>query len=277
MLDVGEDLERLVEEFTRAGDVRVPVESELSERSERPAFDLPLARLASGRADGEPAALEGRLELDGAKQQMASTAESLTREGAAAGLLEDGGGAGGEVGRRRPVELGQQRARLVEVERADLEQFVAGSIVEPVGEAQVVLGPRSLRETAVRDLADQHVLEAVGLLAGDRRAGLGDHEVARKPLVDDAVDVLDLRRQPGDRAAPKRPPDHGCALEHGPTLRSEAVDPGSDQRLNGVRNLRRRATPTLGEHANGLLEEQRVALGLVEQDPADAVADRALR
>ncbi len=69
---------------------------------------------------------------------------------------------------------------MVEVVGADLEQLVAGALVQPLRDLLVQLGARALRETRVRDVADQDVLEAVRGLAGDRGAALAHDEVAQR-------------------------------------------------------------------------------------------------
>src|SRR5947209_15333732 len=47
---------------------------------------------------------------------------------------------GGELLRGRAVELGDELGRLVEVVRPDLEELVADALLQPAGEAPVVLG-----------------------------------------------------------------------------------------------------------------------------------------
>src|SRR5206468_12540607 len=73
-----------------------------------------------------------------------------------------------ELRRSDPVELGEQRDRLVQMIGTDLEQLLPGPLSEPGGEMRMVLRTCRLRESRVRDLPDQDVLEAVRLLAGDR-------------------------------------------------------------------------------------------------------------
>ena len=131
-------------------------------------------------ARGEEAALERRLELDGAHEQAPRGLVRLAGEGAAAGLLERRGGPRRQLGRRRTVELLVQRRRVVEVVGADLDELLAGPLVQPVRDLDVQLGPRSLGEARVGDVPDEHVLEPIGMLAGDRGAVLADDEVAQE-------------------------------------------------------------------------------------------------
>ncbi len=109
--------------------------------------------------------------------------------------------------------------RAVEMVRPDLEELVPGSLAEPLGEARVVLRASELREAAVRDLADEEVLEPVRRLAGDRRARLAEQELPREEVVEQLVDVLEVGRKVLDRARPEHPADDGCALEQRLRLR----------------------------------------------------------
>ena len=99
-----------------------------------------------GCARREVAAAQGRLELDRADEQLARGTVRLAGERAQARLGERLGRLALQLDRRRAVELGEQRGRAVEVERADLEQLLARALLQPPGEARVVLGPRRLGE-----------------------------------------------------------------------------------------------------------------------------------
>ena len=121
-----------------------------------------------GRPGCVVAALDRRLERDGAQQQPAGCGIRLAREGAAARRFERLRGVGGELPRRGAVELLEQGGGLVEVVGADLEQLLAGALAQPVGEALVEVRSRGLGEARVGDLANQHVLEAVGDFTRDR-------------------------------------------------------------------------------------------------------------
>src|SRR4029453_13417720 len=86
--------------------------------------------------------------------------------------------------RRCAVELGEERRRLFEVIRPNLEQLLTGPLPEPLGEPTMVRSPSRLREAAVGDLADENVLEAIGVLAADRRARLGQDELAQEQVIE---------------------------------------------------------------------------------------------
>ena len=150
----------------------------------------------------EVAAVERRRELDGAQEQLARAAERLARERALARVRQRHRRLLAQLGGRRAVELGEEHRRLVEVERADLEQLVARAVVQPLGERVVQVGAGALRERRVGDLADEHVLELVGLLAADRRARLADDEIAEQQL----LDAADRRRRSPARCARARRP-----------------------------------------------------------------------
>ena len=168
---------------------------------------LHLAR--DGRKIGEPpgrprrleAALERRLQLDGAQEQLpperfASRPSALrpaTSSAAAASRRELGG--------HGAVELSEQRGRLVEVVRANLHELLGAALLEPVGEAPVQRCPGVLREPRVGDIANQDVLEAERLLARDRRAVLARDEIPLEQLVERGVHAVVAAR-----ASPRRLP-----------------------------------------------------------------------
>ena len=166
-----------------------------------------------------------------------------------------------------PSSSVEELDRLVQVVRADLHELVAGALREPLREARVVLRASELREPGVRDLADEQVLEAVGGLAGDRRARLAEQELAQEQVVEQRVDVLDVGREVLERALPEHAPDDRCALEKRLPRRRQMVDARGDERLERVGDASRPAVPgaALEQHADRLLDEQRVALGPLEQ------------
>src|SRR6185503_15754562 len=126
------------------------------------------------RLRGEIPPLEGRLELDRSQERITCRLVRLAGESAPAGLLQDLGSLSREVCRRRAVEVGEERCRVVEVVRADLEQLVARPLAEPLCEARMVTCPRRFRETRVGDIADEDVLEAIRGLLRERRTQLPD-------------------------------------------------------------------------------------------------------
>src|SRR5207253_843626 len=117
------------------------------------------------------------------------------------GLLQDGRSLLAQVLRRRPVELGEQAGRLVEMECPDLEQLVTGIRSEPVRVRVMKIGARGLRETRVCDFADEDVFELVRLLAADRGTRLAHREIAQEQFLERAVDVVEFRRKMSERAA----------------------------------------------------------------------------
>ena len=151
------------------------------------------------------------------------------------------------------------------MEGADLEQLVACALLQPLGEAGVMLGAVGLGETRVGDLADEHVLEAVGGLAGDRGARLVEHELSAQQVLERRVERVELGREAHQRALPERPADHGRPLQQRLRLRVEPVDARGDQRLQRVGDPADPGGAVLGQHPHRLLEEEGVALGLGEQ------------
>ena len=127
-------------------------------------FDLPgdrpqVAELPGG-ARGVVAALERRLELHRPQQELrADWFASRARARLPASSSTSAACA-------RALPAARRRARragggLVEVVRADLEQLLVGPLAQPLRELRVLIRPRRLRQRRVRDLADEHVLEAV--------------------------------------------------------------------------------------------------------------------
>ena len=166
----------------------------------------------------------------------------------------------------RPSSSSRSSDRAVEMVRADLHQLVAGAIVQPARERLVELRPRRLAQASVRDLGDEDVLEAERALAGDRRALLEHDELARDERVEQRGDV-ELRSERLDGALPEDAADHRGALQQLLLRRRQRVDARGDERLDRVRDVV--AHPlALGEHPQRLLEEERVALGLVEHERA---------
>ena len=154
---VGQRLQRLRRELLRARQVGLRVERDLGERRERGRLELlaPLLHredthlLHLGgdrvhvaeplrRACRVPAPLDVRLELDRAQEELARGRERLARHRAATRGLERLGSLDGEVRRSRAVELGEQIRGAVEVERADLEQLLPRSLLQPGREPRVL-------------------------------------------------------------------------------------------------------------------------------------------
>jgi hypothetical protein len=152
------------------------------------------------------------------------------------------------------------------VECADLEQLVAGPLLQPAGEARVERRAGRLGKPLIGDLANEDMLELERVLAGDRGACFRDDQVAHHEAVHRRLQVVELRRQVCDRALPEDAPDERCTLQHAFLDRREPVDARSDQRLQRVRD-RAGDFPLavlLDEHPDHLLDEQRVALRDVE-------------
>jgi len=74
--------------------------------------------------------------------------------------------------------------------RTDLDHFLVRLLTQPLGEACVVFGASGLPQTAVGDLADENVLEAIGRLSPDRRALFPCDEVAQEQVVANVLEVV---------------------------------------------------------------------------------------
>ena len=153
---------------------------------------------------------------------------------------------------------------MVEVVGPDLDELLARDLVQPVGDLLVQLGAGALGEARVGDVADEDVLEAVRALARDRRAALAGDEVAQEQVVEDGLEILDLGHQVRDGALPEDPADHRGALQQPLLVPRQPVDAGRDHRLQRVGDPLRRGA-ALEQHPRRLLDEERVALRLLEQ------------
>jgi len=102
------------------------------------------------------------------------------------------------------------------MERTNLEQLVACAFAEPLRERVVQVGARCLREARICNLADEHMLELVGVLAADRCARLAYDQVADEKVVERLRNIVELGRELGERAPHEEPPHHGGALQDDP-------------------------------------------------------------
>ena len=130
----------------------------------------------------------------------------------------------------------------------------------------MVLRSRGLRQARVRDLADEDVLEAERLLAGDRRALLVRQEIAQHEVVQRVLDLLaEVGRQMRKRARPEDPSDHRRALQQEFLARRQTIDARGDQCLQRVRNAIERTVAALEHHAHRLFDEERIAFRLINE------------
>ncbi len=115
--------------------------------------------------------------------------------------------------------------------------------------------------------------EAVRDLARDGGERLARDELAIGEVLEGTVDVQ-LGVEVGDRPAPEHPPHERAVTEHRPRIRGQRVDARRDQRLQRVRDADGRALTLFDEHPDRLLDEQRVALRLVEEHGPQPVGQR---
>ena len=173
-----------------------------------------------------------------------------------------------------PTELRAGEVCLLEVVSDDLllpGQLRAGLRFDPGSEPRVEIGAELLRHGCIRDVSDQDVVEAEAVVALVERPVRPEQLLARQGEEDAAQPVRAVRRQElRDRAAVEQPPLDRSALEHRPLTRLEPVDAGREERLNRRRHGVVCCLGIVGEHGEHLLDEQRVALGRVD----DAIAER---
>ena len=131
--------------------------------------------------------------------------------------------------------------------------------LEPVRVAGVEPGTRRRRETPVRHLTGERMDErvAIAVLAHEGTSG---ERSERRLALDKGAQRLD----------PERPADHRGGLERGLLRRGEQIDAGRKKGMHRVgddqagRNLV--LDPTVGKHAEELLDEERIALRALDHE-----------
>ena len=155
----------------------------------------------------------------------------------------------------------------------------AGDAFQPGDDLAVRLAPATPRDAGVGDVPDEDVVEDELPFAGDGR---------RLALADEAfVEELGQRRQggrpsqPRDGTGPEDPADDGSVLDDSLVLVRQEIEPRSDDALDRVGQVRRQRPgqrpaigvvskrPVLHDHPEQLADEERVAVGAVEQRPDD--------
>ena len=146
----------------------------------------------------------------------------------------------------------------------DLAVFVDAvrdSFLEPLGEPLVQLRARPLGQRRVGRVADQDVLEAVGVVSLEQRPVRVDQLAPHEPLeVGSERGPLRVRRQSRQCRLVEHPALHRSALHHPPFLAVQPVEPRGQERLDGQRDVGAGGL-VLAQHRQHLLDEQRVALG----------------
>ena len=134
--------------------------------------------------------------------------------------------------------------RLLEVVADDLVRDALPAL-QPAGEALVQVGAQPLRQAEVRDLADQRMREAEGVLAGelgpvgaDRAACARDPSATRRWRAASPPTCSSATAPRWKRAALD-----GGVREHGSLVRLEALDSRGEHGLDRVRQPRRGPAP----------------------------------
>jgi hypothetical protein len=165
--------------------------------------------------------------------------------------------------------------RLLEVVADDL--VVPGQLRvrvsrKPCREARVQLGTEQPRHRCVRDVADQYVVEAKAVVAGEERAVRADELLAGEGE-QRATEARAVLQQRLDGSAVEEPALDRCALHHSALLGLEAVDARREKRLDRGWNGVRAGAWIVGKHGEHLLDEQRVALGGLHDPAANLLGD----
>ena len=218
-LVVGEDRQRVVGKVVRPRDVALGMQGEIGEQHECSSLDVAaaggacfgeyfLGLFADRRNIGEPPGgmrrevtpVRGGLDRNGPHQRPSRRPQRAAAQPPPPCFLERLGRRPGEVLRDRPRELDQQVGGVLEVVRTNLGELVPSPARNPRCEHLMLLGAPRFAHPAVRDVADQHVLEAIGVIARDARPLLGDDELS----LDQPLEELGRRRD-RVRAARARP------------------------------------------------------------------------
>ena len=290
------DRERRVRELARAHVVGVAVERHVRERGQRAALDPAVARPraassltlvhlvrdgrdvghAPGGAGGQVAALERRLELDGADEQPPGGAVRLARERPPSRLLEAAAAASAasSAGTRPSSSRASWAASSRWYARISTSSSATERPASHCGHLTVQERAGGLRQARVGDVADQHVLEPV---APPRRGSSSAAPARGSPA----------RRAP--RSSPATLPPRRAR----PIAPDQNVRPATAARRSTVRSARaagrcaRRSSPApcggmpvgvaagLEQHPHRLLDEERVPLGRLEHGVALLVGERS--
>ena len=175
---------------------------------------------------------------------------------------------------RDPSELRTRDVCLLEVVSDELvvaRHLLVTTRLEPRREARVEVGAKLLRHRRIGDVPDEHVVEPEAVVALVERA-VGAEQLLPREGEQRAAQPIGLVRgqKLGDRAAVEQPTFDRGALQHRTLPRLEAIDPGREERLDRRRHRLVRNLGIVGEHGEHLLDEQRIALGGVD----DPVAKR---
>ncbi len=241
--------------------------------------------LAQVRRQGEPRRIHLRQASHGPGEKVGCRRQVATGEGTPASGTELLGSSRPEdpdVRVDRP-ELAPIRVGPLEVVSDNLVHLDLGiprpvGLLEPVGEPFVQVGAPSLEDPLVRRVTDEDVLEPIV-----RPVGIGRQLLAHEALADDRGEVLrhlvtvGRAREVPDGDGGKRLADDRRRLHDGPLVGLEQVEPrreqGVDARRHGQRvDLSGDLHAPIGlpqdagidEHRDELLDEQRVAVGSVE-------------
>src|SRR5438067_9654865 len=188
------------------------------------------------------------------------------------------------VERGRPVSRLSQRDSRAALDRGDVETcgpreleralvvmrdrlgvvFGTAERLDPLGGSPVLLRAISARDLAVRDVADERVLEGELALAGDRRATGALDELLALERVQSSFERSFAAANRYQPAEPEHLADYRRILEQRLLHRRKRVEPRGDDPLHvlGERQLLR---VVLVEHAHELLGVERIAAGTLEE------------
>ena len=130
----------------------------------------------------------------------------------------------------------ERLGRVMSQEVGVVGHAFAGHLLEPVGSSLVLGGPRTTRDLAVGDVADQRVPERVFGLTFDRRQPCRAQELLAGQLMEALADVLATAL--AHRLECSRPEDladDGSVLEQPLAVRRQRVEPCGDEPLDRCR------------------------------------------
>ena len=195
---------------------------------------------------------------------------------AAAGTLERVGSLGTEIGRNLALQLREQRGSALEVVGLRLHELVRGARLQPPANvrwsrARWPLARPPYATSRIRTWRKRNATSPGTVEIGSLVEQLPVDEVGQRGI--DIELGVELQDAPLQNTRPTRAPWRTTDRDAGEAGRS-----GRDQRLHGVGDPHGRGVVALlGEHPDRLLDEERVALRLVQERLPQAARQRRIR
>src|SRR2546421_6927911 len=169
--------------------------------------------------------------------------------------------------RPRVADVDEGPMSLLEVVPNDL--VCAVTAVQAARRELMQVGSFRLRDAAVRDIADEYVMEGKDLIAGVDECALGQ---VGQDLIRSRC--LSLWRQVVELVAAEAAPDDGRAAKHGEPSRIKTVQPACEQRLDCRGCLFECEVGGFHRECEKLFRKEWVAPSLIDDASFDVRIDR---